>query len=196
MKNISIITSLLLTLALTACSNTQSNEKESNVKFVENPTIQAKGMEQIKTLLKGHLKPAIMGEMKSDKTGVAGMTMCSTEAKTIVANYNKTLPEGSKVRRTALKYRNPANKPDATDVAVMNELKAKKNFKPVVVELEKSFRVYKALDVKKPCLACHGASDTLNSGVKELITKNYPKDLATEFKEGDFRGVVVSEIAK
>ena len=194
MKNIKI-GYLLVALALTACS-TPTNKSETKINFVDNPTVQAKGMKQIKTLLVGHLKPALTGAMKADKTGLVGVNMCSTEAKNIIAHYNRHLPEGSKVRRTALKYRNPANKPDATDVAVMNELKAKKNFKPVVVELENSFRVYKALDVKKPCLACHGASKKMTQEVKELIVKNYPKDLATEFKEGDFRGVVVSEITK
>ena len=106
------------------------------------------------------------------------------------------ISKDSHVRRTALKYRNPANKPDAVDITVMNKLKENKNFKPLVIELESHYRVYKALPTMKPCLACHGDTTAMNSSVKEMIDKKYPTDLATNFKENEFRGVVVSEIQK
>jgi hypothetical protein len=32
--------------------------------------------------------------------------------------------------------------------------------------------------------------------MKEILAENYPADLAVGFKEGDFRGVIVSEIQK
>jgi hypothetical protein len=43
-------------------------------------------------------------------------------------------------------------------------------------------------------LACHG--ENIKPEVQALITKSYPKDLASGFKEGDFRGVVIAEIKK
>lgn len=192
------IYALTLVLAFTACSNTSTEKvvQEAPIKYIVNPAIQTKGMNQIKGLIGGHLKPALMTEMKKDKSGISGMELCSASAKGMENAYNESLPKDSNVRRTALKYRNPANKPDAIDVAVMNNLKENKNFKPVVVELADHYRVYKALPTMKPCLACHGDTTTMNSSVKEMISKKYPTDLATNFKENEFRGVVVSEIQK
>jgi ferritin len=166
------------------------------VNYVENPEVLAKGIKQIKGLLMT-VKPALMATLKEDKTGVKGAVMCSTKAHEMGANYNKTLPEGSSIRRTALKYRNPNNKPDATDIDVMNKMMGEGDFsKPLVVDMGESFRVYKALPIKKACLKCHGDVEKMPKAMKELINKKYPKDLATGFKLNEFRGVVISEIKK
>jgi hypothetical protein len=166
------------------------------VNYVENPEVLAKGIKQIKGLLMT-VKPALMATLKEDKTGVKGAVMCSTKAHEMGANYNKTLSEGSSIRRTALKYRNPNNKPDATDTMVMNKMIKDGNFsKALVVDMGKSFRVYKALPIKAPCLKCHGDVEKMPQEMKKLINKKYPKDLATRFKLNEFRGVVISEIKK
>ena len=190
MKN-TLLTSTLLAslLLLNGCNDTTVN-------YVENAEIQAKGMKQIKGLISG-VKPALMETFKKDKTGVEGTIMCSEAAQGMGKSYNKTLPSDSKVRRTALKYRNPNNKPDATDVAVMNKLVADNTFKkPLVVDMGKTFRVYKALPTHKPCLACHGDKTKMPEKMKAIIDTKYPADMATGFKEHDFRGVIVSEITK
>ena len=192
-KNYTFSLALTLILTLSACS---SKPQEEKINYVNNSEIKKQGMGYIKTLIGGHLKPALMASMKKDKTGVEGMSVCSTSATTMVESYNKTLPEGSSVRRTALKYRNPNNKPDNVDTLVMMDLKNNKNFAPVVVEMPNHFRIYKALPTKKPCLNCHGDKSTMNTQVQVMINKHYPKDLATDFKENQFRGVVVSEIKK
>jgi len=195
-----ILTSTLLAslLLLSACSESSQTMKaeETAVKYVNNPAIQAKGMKQIKGLISG-VKPALMQTFKKDKTGIEGMEMCSTSAQHMGKSYNATLPKDSKVRRTALKYRNPNNKPDATDVVVMHKLIADKNLKkPLVVDMGKSFRVYKALPTHKPCLVCHGDKEQMPQRMKQVIDAKYPADLATGFKEHAFRGVIVSEIQK
>ncbi len=188
-------------LILSACSETTTAnstkiEKNTTVKYVQNAEIQAKGMKQIKGLI-GDVKPALMGALKSDKTGIGGMEMCSTSAQEMGKKYNASLPEGSKIRRTALKYRNPNNKPDATDVIVMTKLKSDNSFdKPLVVDMGDNYRVYKALPTHKPCLVCHGETKSMSSSMLETIKAKYPNDLAVDFKEHDFRGVIVSTINK
>jgi len=174
----------------------KKSTKKTTVNYVQNAEIQAKGMKQVKGLIEG-VKPALMSTLKKDPTGVEGTVMCSTKAHEMGANYNKSLPEGSSIRRTAIKFRNPNNKPDATDLVVMNDIIADGNLsKPLVVDMGESFRVYKALPTKKACLKCHGDADNMPKEMKELINKKYPKDLATGFKEHEFRGVIVSEIKK
>ncbi len=187
---------LSLTSAILASFLTTSIMATETVNYVENPQIAAKGMAQAKGLI-GAIKPALMAAMKKDKTGVEGTVMCSEAAQEMTANYNKTLPEDSKVRRTALKYRNPENKPDTTDLAVMEHIVAEGNFsKPLVVDMGNAFRVYKTLPVHKPCLVCHGDKEKMPAKMKEILEKKYPADLATGFKEHEFRGVIISEIKK
>jgi hypothetical protein len=169
---------------------------ETTVNYVTNAEIATKGVAQAKGLI-GAIKPSLMAAMKKDHSGVEGTIMCSDAAQEMTASYNKTLPKGSRVRRTALKYRNPANKPDSTDVVVMEHIVVDGNFsKPVVVDMGSEFRVYKALPNHKPCLACHGDKTKMPEKMKEILNTKYPKDLATEFKEHDFRGVIISEIQK
>lgn len=142
------------------------------------------------------IKPVLMQSLKADPTGASGIMACANAAMPLTDEYNKQLPTGSKVRRTALKYRNPANKPDAKDIEVMNKIIASKNFAPVVVEMNGSYRVYKPLPMAQPCMACHGDLKIMNKQTREKIKEYYPKDLATGFKPGEFRGVVVAEILK
>jgi hypothetical protein len=172
---------------------TISNNK---VNYVKNkPLIEEEGMLHIKSFMQT-LKPTLMDLMKMDDTYVTALGGCSTLAYKMTDDYSQ-LSDTVDIRRTALRYRNPANAPDTTDSHVMENMKSSKNFKkPLVVEMPNHYRVYKALDMKKPCLACHGDIENMSSKLVKLIDKTYPKDLATGLKLGEFRGVVVAEIKK
>jgi len=166
------------------------------VHYVDNPAVAQKGMAQAKGLI-GAIKPSLMSAMKEDHSGVLATTMCASSAKEMTQTYNKTLPEGSSVRRTALKYRNPENKPDATDRAVMEKFEESKAFKkPLVVDMGESYRVYKALPTHKPCLICHGDKTKMPPKMQAILKERYPADLATGFTLGSLRGVIVSTIEK
>jgi hypothetical protein len=168
----------------------------TGVNYVVNkPLIEEEGMLHIKSFMET-LKPTLMNLMKEDKTYVTALGGCSTLAYQMTDDYSK-LSDTVDIRRTALKYRNPANIPDKTDTTVMENMKSTKNFKqPLVVEMPSHYRVYKALDMKQPCLACHGDIENMSGELVKLIDKTYPKDLATGLKLGEFRGVVVAEIKK
>lgn len=195
MKKELLLSVALGLLVLNSCS--EKNETSvAGIKYVENAAIEAKGMTQIMGMLK-KMKPVLKKALEADKTGMGAMIMCASAAPEMGKKYNATLPEGSSIRRTALKYRNPKNKPDATDTAVMQKFVEGRPFdKPLVVEMGDSFRVYKALPVKKACVTCHGDEATLPATMKKFLDKKYPADLAVNFKENDFRGVVVSTTKK
>lgn len=162
---------------------------------VNKPLIEEEGMLHIKSFMET-LKPTLMDLMKMDNTYVTALGGCSTLAYKMTDDYSK-LSDTVDIRRTALKYRNPANIPDKTDTLVMENMKSTKNFKQaLVVEMPSHYRVYKALDMKQPCLACHGDIENMSGELVKLIDKTYPKDLATGLKLGEFRGVVVAEIKK
>lgn len=187
MKKIMI---LPIALMLGACTQTTTIAPERNLKNIE-----AKGVSYADGLVSA-IKPVLMESLKSDPTGTSGMMACANAAMPLTDEYNKQLPSNVKVRRTAIKYRNPANKPDSKDTEVMNNIIASKNFAPVVVEMNDSYRVYKPLPMAQPCMVCHGDLKTMNQQTREKIKEHYPKDLAIGFKPGDFRGVVVTEIKK
>ena len=187
MKKSLIILSLL---AYSAMADEAKVQKPS-------PVVQ-EGVKYIKMLGKG-LKAEVKARMKEDPTGAKAADFCANSAKDIAKKISAKFPEGVTVRRTALKYRNPDNKPDDIDTKVMNQmLEAKKNktfkAKPVVVEAGDKVRVYKPLLINDVCLKCHGDSAKMDAKVKETIAKKYPEDNATGFKLYDLRGVIVAEL--
>ncbi|HHD82080.1 MAG TPA: DUF3365 domain-containing protein [Campylobacterales bacterium] len=163
--------------------------------ITDKPLIAEEGMFHIKTFM-GTLKPTLMNLMKMDDTYVTALGGCSSMAINMTQEYSEPHPNIN-LRRTAQRYRNPANIPDKTDGIVMENFIQSKNFKkPLVVEMNDHYRVYKALDMQKPCLACHGDIEKMSPKLVKMIDKIYPKDLATGLKLGEFRGVVVAEIKK
>ncbi len=159
--------------------------------------IKQEGIKYIKTLGMA-LKSELKKRMQEDKSGLKAAEFCANKASEITANINNSLPKNIKVRRTALKYRNEVNKPDTTDIKVMqyyiNKIK-ENNFSPKdikVVDVNGTKRVYKPLIVQQVCLKCHGSN--ISPQIKEQISKFYPHDKAIGFKKGDLRGVIVAEI--
>jgi len=139
------------------------------------------------------MKSTLMGLMKSDPSHKTALGACASIGPGMAKDYNKI--SDVKVRRTALKYRNPINKPDETDTIVMERFLDTKNFKDAqVVDMGDHYRVYKALTIKQPCLACHG--ENISPDLTKILEKRYPKDMATNFKLGEFRGAVVAKVKK
>ncbi len=182
---------LLLISALLAGNIAAAEEKNETVK---------EAVGYIK-MLGSRLKSELQENIKQDPSGVGAMGFCSASAMKITEEINGKLPAYASVRRTALKYRNPQNAPDAADEKVMREIVGlvnSKHFDPesplkVLVD-EKSTRVYKPLFTEKACLKCHGSE--ISPEVARIIKEQYPKDGATGFSEGAFRGVIVAEIKK
>jgi len=200
----------LVTPKVTETTNTQITEtiQEKVAEIVESNTnsyqdivvsyandkelVKNEGMMNIESFMET-LKPTLISLMKSDKTGKTAMGGCTSMAPSMTDDYNKI--SKTKIRRTALKYRSEKNAPDATDTVVMEGFVKSKNFKEaVVVEMSDHFRVYKALPVKKPCLKCHG--ENISEDLTKMIERSYPQDMATNFKLGEFRGVVVAKVKK
>jgi len=166
----------------------------SGLRYVVKPIVIEEGMFHIKEFGKT-INSTLNGAMAQDRSGVLGMGVCSSMASKMVNDYNNITPNVT-IRRTALKYRNPANKPDKTDEEVMYALMDSKDFKPVAVDMGSTYRVYKPLRVEGRCLACHGDEGRFSKQVKQMIKDKYPNDMATGFNEGDLRGVVVAEFPK
>jgi len=141
------------------------------------------------------LKGELMGAMKSGGP-VKAIDVCRQEAPAIAAEMS--LKFQGKVGRTSLKVRNPNNKPDAWETAVLKKFEARKaagenlakmEFSEVIkVNGKKTFRYMKAISTAGACLACHGGRDDITPAVVSTLQSLYPKDRARGFKKGDIRG--------
>jgi hypothetical protein len=164
-------------------------------------SVEKEGLKYIKMLGK-ELKGKLKAKMKEDPSGVEAFEFCANNAEKITQEVNSKFPKGVTVRRASLKVRNEKNSPDPIDTKVLDiyqemAKEGKLTGKSIkTIELDNSKRVYKPLLTKKVCLKCHGDLNSLNPKIKELISKKYPHDSAVGFKEGDLRGVIVSEITK
>lgn len=130
----------------------------------------------------------------------AAINYCRLQALPLTAQVVEEFPEAKTVRRTALRVRNPANTPDATDRSVLGTWLASWNPsappQPVLEECTapdgtKELRYYRPVPVMATCLACHGSGDEISPAVRAALKSDYPGDEAVGFKEGDLRGAIV-----
>lgn len=178
---------LVLAAALSAVCLSATVHAEPTV----DPRIQASraAIQQFAGMLKGELQAA----MKAGGPTQA-ISVCQERAPEIAASISKE--KGWDVGRTSLKLRNPANRPDAWELAVLEKFEQRKAAgEPVktidyseVVEVngQKQFRYMKAIPTQAPCLNCHGTD--LKPAVVEKLDAFYPQDKARGFSEGDIRG--------
>lgn len=134
------------------------------------------------------LKKGLMKELKGamKKSGPMGaLKTCNIKAEPITkskATKNYT------VGRTSLKFRNAKNAPESWMTNILNEYDKSKSKKARVVKLANGKHAYvEPIYVQGVCLTCHGSS--IPSKLQSKITELYPKDKATHYKAGDFRGI-------
>ena len=149
---------------------------------------------------------AVMKLMKELKTNL-GMALkeggfpkaidfCADKAQKLTQKVNRELVV-VKVKRVSDRFRNPADKPDALDLKVINYFKEKLKegkLPPyyVVESKENGKRVviyYKPIRVAPFCLNCHGDPTRMNPEVLRILKEKYPNDRALGYRVGDLRGV-------
>jgi uncharacterized protein DUF3365 len=125
------------------------------------------------------------------------ISICKEVAQEVTQEYSSE--QGFVVRRTALRWRNPLNKPDAFESEWMNRVQnstaaqAAPNFNEIIEDqqgLATELRQLTPLYLKPLCLSCHGDSTQISPQVQEILNRDYPDDLAFGFKDGEFRGAV------
>ncbi|NNF41121.1 MAG: DUF3365 domain-containing protein [Woeseiaceae bacterium] len=120
----------------------------------------------------------------------AAVQVCKDRAPQIASELSRQ--SGAKVRRTSLRFRNPANAPEPWETAVLDAFDrdaAYADGEPLEYFQEDSFgsaRYMAAIRTGPVCLVCHGAAvaDTLD----ERLAIDYPHDRARGYALGDVRG--------
>lgn len=132
--------------------------------------------------------------------GVAGaIPVCKEQAPALIEEKRKET--GWDIRRVSLKTRNAERgTPDLWEARQLADFNIRAALGEKIDSLEKSeittvdgkpvFRYMKALPVGDVCLKCHGPADTLDSGLKNVLTTTYPHDQATGYAKGQIRGAL------
>ncbi len=140
---------------------------------------------------------ALQGQLMSamvDGGPAAAIEACNIAAPGIAATASDA--QGWRIRRTSLKLRNPDNAPDAWELSVLREFKARKaagedpatldHAAFVVSEGKRTFRYMKIIGTQPVCILCHGTA--IAPEVAARLDALYPDDRARGFKVGDIRG--------
>lgn len=141
----------------------------------------------------GSLKTELLKAIKAGGAQNA-VPVCNREAPGIAQVVSAA--SGWDVARTSLKLRNPDNRPDPWELAVLQKFEARKAggedpakmaFAEIVDEGgAKVFRFMKAIPTDQLCIQCHG--DQIAPDVTAHLDNLYPQDQARGFRVGDIRG--------
>lgn len=144
--------------------------------------------------LAGELKSALLRALKESPEHA--ISVCNERAPEIAAKLSSA--HDVQIGRTALRVRNPANRPTDWQRDVLNDFKERAAAGEPLATMEYSAtveqngtverRYMKAIPTDGLCLTCHGQQ--LSPSLQQTITAQYPSDEATGFKVGDLRGAV------
>lgn len=102
--------------------------------------------------------------------------------------YNKAMGVGFYLKQTSVKYRNPANHPDAFETKILKEFEAAgyekgKGHGEIITNSDgsKVYRYMLPVYIEKACLKCHG----FPKGEKDIAGR-----IKEGYKEGEIRGAI------
>lgn len=178
----------LILLLSFGCATTTSLTKEEREKAVEI------GNRAVSTLM-GELKKNLGMALKEGGFPKA-ISFCSQKAEELTQKVNRELVV-VRVKRVSDRFRNPENRPDKTDLAVIEYFKRKLKegkLPPYYIKVverngKRYVLYYKPIRVAPFCLNCHGDPKRMNPEVLRILRERYPEDRALNYKPGDLRGV-------
>jgi hypothetical protein len=138
------------------------------------------------------LTSTLLEELEKGGPGRA-VQVCSEIAPALAAEQSSN---DLAIRRVSLKARNPADRPDEYERAVLEAWTARleegrlpeESAETVSVDGRAVLRYMRPIMVIAPCLTCHGDPAAMTPELKSVLEENYPGDKAFGYAEGDLRG--------
>jgi len=127
-----------------------------------------------------------------EKKGVSGaLEFCHIQA--IPLTDSMAVVHAAKIKRVSDKPRNPDNRANPEEVAVIstfkNQLKKGEDIKPVILESASQTDFYSPIITNAMCLMCHGKpGEELEKTNLSQIKKLYPQDQAINYEANQIRG--------
>ena len=109
----------------------------------------------------------------------------------------KSVP-GARVGRTSARLRNPHNAPPAwaRDYVAATDGRKAAAVSPLVFDLGDRVGLLRPIEIRRRCLACHAAADSLAPSTRAWLRSAYPRDRAFDYALGDLRGFWWAEAPK
>ncbi|MFC0017854.1 Tll0287-like domain-containing protein [Roseibacillus persicicus] len=182
----------LACLSLFSCRKEEPTIVATSLSPAQEQAVVQQGTAASQALMKtlgGQLKAALQSGGPEN-----ALQVCQSVAQPLTAQTSETQARAT-VTRTASRFRNPLNQPDATDKMVLAEwekmISQGKELPPhrIFPIDEHQALFYKPIPTEAICLKCHGDPATFSPALAAKIKEAYPQDQATGFQEGDLRGV-------
>lgn len=181
---------LILFAALTACTNENKN-RNTELKEPIPDSVYVKEGNNIVTLTFDTLRNSLVHAIETQSVeGAIGF--CNEKAFALTSAYSHDVS----IRRTALRFRNPSNKPDSLESMVLHEYDGKiKSGNGAQVQIIRNsssneIHFFKPIILQPMCLNCHGTPDQdVKPATLDRIKEFYPDDQAINYRQGDLRGV-------
>ncbi|MBI5597682.1 MAG: DUF3365 domain-containing protein [Elusimicrobia bacterium] len=126
----------------------------------------------------------------------AALAACRTEAPALAGRVRAE--QGLALGRTSHRLRNPDNAAPRWAAPYLDAAAGRPaaEVRPVEVDLGGTVGVLRPIGVQPLCLRCHGDPAGMPDGLKARLKELYPKDAATGFTAGEFRGFFWAEVPK
>lgn len=192
----SILTLLLLALVvMLACTPSPTGHDVAETPANDDPPAEALERARSASRALGGALLEHLGQAMEAGGPEQAMRVCSETAQNISQEHSK---DGLVVRRVSLKYRNPADRPDAFEERALSDLEDAHGRGELPEETSaviddgqgRRLRYMRPIVVGEVCLNCHGGADSMDPAVAALLPELYPEDLATGYALGDFRGAI------
>ncbi len=170
-------------ISIVSCNSTDNFNAEEKQQYTN---MGNKLVKQTFDTLSHSLQNAI-AEMGTEKA----ISYCQVNAYPLTDTYAS---DSVIIRRTSLRYRNPANKPTANEERILKIFASQKEKGIVndslkaITEKEANGTVhfYKPIILQPMCANCHGnKSDIAQAALWKTMDSLYPSDMAYGFKPGD-----------
>ncbi|GIX38905.1 MAG: cytochrome c [Silanimonas sp.] len=138
-----------------------------------------------------------LGSAMAEGGPAAAVAVCHDEAPRIAARVSAE--HGVRLGRVGVRSRNPANRLEGWQKALLQEWQARppagppSQWAPVVQHEGGTLRWARAIETEGLCLVCHGPQ--LEPRLEASIRARYPDDPATGFEAGSLRGLLWVEVA-
>jgi len=204
------IIGIILFFIITGCSNQKAEKKSNSQKNISTSLDLKEGTYEyivlddslkkelikkgakIAKLTASHLQKTLKNAIKEDGLEYA-IEICNIDALNLTDSISKS--ESVQIKRLAKKYRNPVNETDSAESELFKsyilEWLGGRQLNPKIIPDDNGHPVYyNPIYVDKLCLNCHGEIGTnIESKLAKLINELYPDDKATNFKQGQLRGM-------
>lgn len=187
MKHTIILIGLLSIISIISCNSTGNFSNEEKLQYTKMGNQLVK--QTFDTL--SHSLQKTIAEMGAEKA----ISYCQVNAYPLTETYAS---DSVIIRRTALRYRNPENKPTTDEDRIFKLYTSQKekgivnDSLKVIIEKEPNGTVnfYKPIILQQMCGSCHGnKKDIALAELWKTMDSLYPTDMAFDFKPGDLRGI-------